>query len=133
MRNGKAISLTIRNKLLLLCLSLLLIPSLVVGGLSYETAASALNDSGEKRLKNSVRSTMELIAMLDEQVEAGAVGLEDAEEFVRTSLLGPKQENGTRPISSSIDIGQFGYLFVIDDNGMFVEPTPTWKAREWAD
>lgn len=108
----------IRGKLMMLCLSLLLVPSVIVSVLSYQAATDALNHNGEVILKNNVKSTIQLIAMLDAQVKAGVVEKAGAEEFVRMTMLGPKGEDGKRPINKAIDLGESGYPFIIDDNGL---------------
>lgn len=116
----KGFTFTIRGKLLAMCLALLLIPSLVVSVLSYQTAIDSINEGGEKRLKNSVKSTVALIAMLEQQIQSGSVDRKDAEEFVRIMMLGPKSEDGKRPINKSIDLGESGYPFALDDNGIML-------------
>ncbi|CAM4512176.1 methyl-accepting chemotaxis protein [Paenibacillus endophyticus] len=114
LKNIRSIKPTIRLKLMLLCLSLLLIPSILVSVFSYQSAVDALNTGGQKQLKNSVRSTISLIALLDTQVKTGAVDRKAAEEFVKISMLGVKDEAGKRPVNKSIDLGENGYPFAFD-------------------
>jgi methyl-accepting chemotaxis protein len=42
---------------------------------------------------------------------------EQAQENLRTVLLGGKQADNTRPINKNIDLGKNGYFFVLDDRG----------------
>ncbi|WP_083682021.1 methyl-accepting chemotaxis protein [Paenibacillus sp. FSL A5-0031] len=120
LKNLRSIKPTIRIKLMALCLSLLLIPSILVSTLSYNTAVSELDKGGEKLLQNSVKSTIGLIALLDTQVKAGAIDRAKAEEFVKVSMLGPKNEAGKRPINKSIDLGENGYVFALDKDSLTI-------------
>ncbi|WP_082198394.1 methyl-accepting chemotaxis protein [Bacillus sp. FJAT-26390] len=121
MRNNfRSMKPNIRLQIMLLCLSLLLIPSLLVSALSYESAVKGLDSGGQKQLKNSVKSTIGLIAMLDSQVKSGAIDRAAAEEFVKVSMLGPKDAAGKRPINKNIDLGKNGYPFAFDTDSIMV-------------
>lgn len=114
------IKLSIRNKILIMSLALLLVPTLTVSFMSYGTAVSSLDAGGEKRLRNNVEMTLSLISLLDAQVQNGAIEKEAAQEFVRISMLGSKGEDGTRPINKEIDLGANGYPFAVTDDGITV-------------
>lgn len=108
---------SIRFKMIMLCLVLLLIPSLLIGIMGYNQAASKLTDSGKMQLKNDVQLVLAMIAALDTEVKAGNIKLEDAQEQVKIQILGKKDAEGKRPINRNIDLGEHGYIFVYDQQG----------------
>ncbi|RCW62861.1 methyl-accepting chemotaxis sensory transducer with Cache sensor [Saliterribacillus persicus] len=111
---------TVRFKLMTTSLLLLIIPLLILGYLTFTQSREALNEIGESNLKNSVMLTMEMIDSLNEEVENGNIALEDAQEQVKESLLGEIDTDGTRPINPLIDLGENGYLYITDENGLLL-------------
>ncbi|MEQ6354686.1 methyl-accepting chemotaxis protein [Lysinibacillus sp. M3] len=110
-------SRSIQGKLIIISLALLIIPSLVIGLASYSKAKKGLDDIGEQVIKNSVESSLQLIELANESVKRGDVPLEVAQEKVREAFLGPKDSEGKRPINYPGDLGEYGYLYVLDDKG----------------
>jgi methyl-accepting chemotaxis protein len=111
---------SIRMKLISICLLLLLIPSLVVGIVGYQQSKQSLNDGGKVQLKNNVRQIIGLIDVLSQQVKAGKLSLEEAQELVKVQMLGKKDADGKRPINKKIDLGQYGYMYVYDQKGVIL-------------
>ncbi|MFC6549891.1 methyl-accepting chemotaxis protein [Cohnella cellulosilytica] len=109
--------LTIRKKLLTVCFFLLIVPILVLGVVAYRVASGETTDLIQKGLKNNVRMASEMLNALDESVRQGSLPREEAEETLRTLLLGAKQADNTRPINKTIDLGENGYFYVMDDKG----------------
>lgn len=110
-------SRSIQGKLIIISLALLIIPSLVIGLVSYSKAKKGLDDIGEQVIKNSVESSLQLIELANESVKRGDIPLEVAQEKVREAFLGPKDSEGKRPINYPGDLGEYGYLYVLDDKG----------------
>jgi len=110
-------SRSIQGKLIIISLALLIIPSLVIGLASYSKAKKGMDDIGEQVIKNSVESSLQLIELANESVKRGDVPLEVAQEKVREAFLGPKDSEGKRPINYPGDLGEYGYLYVLDDKG----------------
>ena len=110
--------LTIRKKLILISSTLLILPILVLGSISYLNAKSQLDDKGETILKNGVRQAMQLIESKKTEVERGKITLEKAQEEVRMILLGEKDADGKRPISKNIDLGENGYFIAYTGEGV---------------
>src|SRR5690625_441560 len=108
---------SIRSKLITISILLLTIPILVLGYLSFNKAKSSLDDHGAKRLETSVEMTIAFIESLNEEVEKGNLTLEAAQEKVKIAVLGEKDENGERPINENIDLGENGYIFILDQEG----------------
>lgn len=77
----------------------LCIPALLIGIVSYQLSLNSLNESGRLMLKNSVKQAIETIKMMDQEVKQGNISLEDAQEYVKVSVLGEKSADGTRPIN----------------------------------
>ncbi|KMY33904.1 chemotaxis protein [Lysinibacillus xylanilyticus] len=111
---------SIQGKLIIISLALLIIPSLVIGLVSYSKAKKSMDNIGEQVIKNSVESTLQLIELANESVKRGDVPLEVAQERVREALLGPKDSEGKRPINYPGDLGEYGYIYVLDDKGTFI-------------
>lgn len=109
---------SIKMKLILISLLLLSVPVVVLGTLSYQKSKVTLDDYGATRLTNSVEMTIEMMKALNEQVENGSIPLEEAQERVKVAILGEMQEDGTRPINRHFDLGENGYLFITNSEGM---------------
>lgn len=108
---------SIQGKLIIISLALLVIPSLIIGIISYGKAKNGMEKIGEQVLYNSVESTLQLIELANESVEKGDIPLEVAQERVREALLGPKDSEGKRPINYPGNLGEYGYIYVLDDKG----------------
>ncbi|UGB30547.1 methyl-accepting chemotaxis protein [Metabacillus sp. B2-18] len=111
---------SIRTKLLLFSLLLLIIPSAVIGFTSYTKTVDELDAAGQAQLKNNVQLVLEMIDLLNSEVEQGTMTLEEAQDKVKTVILGEKGADGTRPINKDIDVGEHGYMFVISDDGSLI-------------
>ncbi|MFJ7889735.1 methyl-accepting chemotaxis protein [Lysinibacillus xylanilyticus] len=111
---------SIQGKLIIISLALLIIPSLVIGLVSYSKAKKSMDNIGEQVIKNSVESALQVIELANESVKRGDVPLEVAQERVREALLGPKDSDGKRPINYPGDLGEYGYIYVLDDKGTFI-------------
>lgn len=107
----------IYNKLLIVSLLLLIIPSLVIGFQGYRSAKNELNHKGKVILKNSVNQTMQLIESKQGEVQNGSLSITQAQEDVKEYILGKKKEDGTRPINKDIDLGENGYILIYDLEG----------------
>ncbi len=115
---------SIKKKLLTVSILLLTIPMVILGIFSYQKSSSSLGELGETNLKNSVEHTIELMHVLNEQVESGHITLDEAQDKVKTAILGELQADNTRPINKSFDLGKNGYMFVSDSDGnMIAHPT----------
>ncbi|GEN53314.1 methyl-accepting chemotaxis protein [Halobacillus faecis] len=117
MRSFWKINRTIRAKVFIMGLLLLAIPSLIIGLIGYQSSKGSLDELGKTNLKNSVEQAVDMIEIANQSVQAGNLSLEEAQETVKEQLLGPMQEDGTRPINSTIDLGENGYFFVLDEKG----------------
>jgi methyl-accepting chemotaxis protein len=111
---------SIRTKLITLCLLLLLVPSLIIGIVGYQQSKNSLDDSGKVQLKNDVRLVIAMIDALNQQVKAGKLSLEDAQEMVKQQILGKKNAEGKRPINKKFDLGENGYMYVYSQDGFFL-------------
>jgi len=108
---------TIRKKLLAVCFILLIVPIFVLGGVTYKVASDETGQLIQNGLRNNVRLASEMLNTLDRAVEHGSLTREEAEEDLRVLLLGEKQADHTRPINRTIDLGEHGYFYVLDDKG----------------
>ncbi|WP_144788843.1 methyl-accepting chemotaxis protein [Lysinibacillus fusiformis] len=108
---------SIQGKLVVISLALLIIPSLIIGVVSYSKAKNGMEDIGEQVIYNSVQSALQIIELANESVEKGDIPLDVAQERVREAFLGPKDGEGKRPINYPGDLGDYGYIYVLDDKG----------------
>ncbi|MGG3798865.1 methyl-accepting chemotaxis protein [Metabacillus fastidiosus] len=112
--------LNIRMKLITICLILLALPILIIGMISYNSAKNSLDELGATGLKNNVKMATQMIDLLNKEVEKGNLSLEEAQEQVKEKLLGKLQEDGKRSIDTQVDMGEYGYFFVLDEEGMAI-------------
>lgn len=113
---GKFFNLkSLRTRLILMCLMLLIVPSITIGAISYRLAKQELDISGKIQLKNSVRLAIAMIDAVNLEVKKGSLDREEAQEIVKQQLLGPKKD-GKRPINKKYDLGANGYFMVYDLN-----------------
>lgn len=126
---------SIKTKLIAFSLLLLMIPLLILGFISYQQSKSNLETVGKENLKNSVEMTIAMIEQFNQEVEAGNLSLEEAQEKVKIAILGEKDSEGKRPINKDIKLGDNGYIFVVDQKGMSVahpniEGTNVWDEED---
>ena len=131
----KILKKNIYNKLLIVCLTLLLIPSITIGFQSYRTAKKELDQKGKIILKNSVEQTIQYINSKQESVKNRELSLSEAQEDVKEFILGKKKSDGTRPINENIDLGRNGYMNIYDLEGNEVahpslEGENVWDAKD---
>lgn len=81
-------SMSLRSRLLIICLLLLGIPSLLIGLVGYERSKVELDHAGMDRLKGNVQMVLGMIALLQKEVDAGHLKLEDAQNRLRDEILG---------------------------------------------
>jgi methyl-accepting chemotaxis protein len=132
---GGIMRLTIGKKVTLLALVLLLVPMSIIGSISYFSARDSLNQQGKTILKNSVKSTIDLIEEVQYGVEEGLYTEAEAKERVKEQLLGKIDAEGKRPINYTSNIGENGYIAIYDAEGLEVmhpslEGENVWEAKD---
>lgn len=109
--------LSIFKKLVMMCSMLLIIPGLIIGAIGYSISKQELNNLAKTSLKNDVNFALKMIALSNVKVESGELTLEEAQEQVKQQLVGKIDSEGKRPITKDIDIGEYGYMYVLDEKG----------------
>ncbi|MGY4690873.1 methyl-accepting chemotaxis protein [Salibacterium sp. K-3] len=109
--------MSLKAKLLVYCLSLLVIPLVVLGWISYDTAKDELNAASEVSLENYVGMAAEMTDRMQQAAEEGSISEEEAREQVKESLLGPSEGDGERTVTGDIDLGPNGYFYIMDSEG----------------
>lgn len=108
---------SIRGKLFIFSFILLLVPSLIIGIVSYFEAKNSMDKLGEQVIQNSVESALQLIESANNEVENGTVTLEEAQEQVKTALIGKMGEDGKRKIAYPGELGENGYIYILGHDG----------------
>ncbi|MBO8157252.1 MAG: methyl-accepting chemotaxis protein [Bacillaceae bacterium] len=126
---------SLKTKLIAMSLIILAVPSLLIGIIGYNSSKGALDNLGATNLENNVHMAIKLIESLDQEVQKGTLTLEEAQERVKTQLIGPKRDDGTRPIDQTVDMGANGYFFVLDENGILlahpsIEGSSIWDEED---
>lgn len=117
------IFMSLKRKIIILCLLLLIIPSATIGISAYYTSKAQLSDMGETQLKQSAGIFIGMIALLNREVEDGNLTLEEAQEKFRVEILGEKNADNIRPNDRYV-IGETGVIAAMDSNGVSVmDPT----------
>ncbi|WP_083516122.1 methyl-accepting chemotaxis protein [Alicyclobacillus sendaiensis] len=115
---------SLKVKLLAMTLSLLVLPSLIIGLSGYIITAHQLSQAGKIQLKQDVLHVIALINEANKQVKSGKLSIASAQEMVKEEVLGPKEANGHRPINPGFKIGRYGYIFAINDRAVeLMHPT----------
>lgn len=112
--------LSIRTKLMVISLVLLMIPMTIMGVSGYFQSKNQLDEKGKLVLKNAVIQAMDLIDNQKKSVERGEISLDQAQETIKQYLLGPKDDQGKRSIRSDIDLGENGYFIIYSSEGIEV-------------
>lgn len=76
-----------------------------------------------------------MIEALNIEVEKGNLSLEEAQERVKVAVLEEKDSEGNRPINDQLDLGDNGYIFVLDQEGTQIahpniEGVDTWNEED---
>lgn len=111
---------SLRAKLIILCLFILLVPTIFIGISTYESSKNKLDDAGKTALKDNVKLFIGIIKLMDEQVKAGHLTLEEAQEKVRQEILGEKNSENKRPIKKEYTVGETGYIWAVNKDAISV-------------
>ncbi|MGO0062559.1 methyl-accepting chemotaxis protein [Brevibacillus fluminis] len=123
---------SIKTKWLLTFSLLLIIPSISICFIVFSLAKNALDDLGKENLRSYVKEAVSIIELLDQQVQHGKITLEEAQELAKTQIIGMRNPDGTRQRSKSFQIGQYGYLIVMDEHAN-VLGHPSLEGKNLAD
>ncbi|ADH98209.1 EAL domain-containing protein [Salisediminibacterium selenitireducens] len=109
--------ITLNARLLIYTFLLLTMTALVIGFSSFQLSKNALDERGRDILENGVHSAIMLIEERQRAVEEGRRSLDGAQESIKEILLGPMNEDGTRPIDGPVDLGEHGYFIIYSPDG----------------
>ncbi|KOO47224.1 methyl-accepting chemotaxis protein [Viridibacillus arvi] len=116
----KKIKISLKRKLIILCTLLLIIPTIIIGISTYSTSKKELTASGKEELQQSTNMVIAMIALLNQEVEAGNLTLEEAQEKLRVELYGKKDADNIRPIKEEHTIRGNGFVYAVDENAVNV-------------
>lgn len=107
----------IKAKLLIAFVVLLVIPGAIISYFGYQNTNESVDELTKKGLKGNVQVAIQLIETQYQAVEAGLISLEEAQEQVKTQLIGEKNADEVREISSKFELGEHGYFVIFDSEG----------------
>ncbi|WP_019243559.1 MULTISPECIES: methyl-accepting chemotaxis protein [Bacillus] len=112
--------LSFRTKLLILCISIIIIPVIIISISSYSISKNQLNDIGKNELKTRSKSVIGMIDILNDEVKKGNITLEEAQEKLRLELFGEKDAEGNRPLNPDYTSGKAGYIIALNEQAVSV-------------
>lgn len=126
---------TIKSKLITVSLVLLITPLLALSVANYQQSKKSLEELGNTNLMNSVEMTVEMAESLQEEVEKRNISRLEAQEKLKVAILGERDNEGNRPINDRFDLGEYGYIFILNENGIAVahptdEDRPMWNEAD---
>ncbi|WCN38556.1 methyl-accepting chemotaxis protein [Aneurinibacillus uraniidurans] len=111
---------SLRTKVIILCLFILLIPTIFIGISTYQSTKNKLDEAGKLQLKQNVKLVIGMINLMNEQVEVGHLTKEEAQEKVRQQLLGEKNDKNVRPMKKEYTVGKTGYPWAVNTDAISV-------------
>ena len=130
--------LSFHKKIIIIFMVLLCVSSAIIGVTAYTIAKDSLHNKGEVILKNGVTQALMLIEAEYAHCAQGSISVEEAQENVKTLLLGTMNEDGTRTLHHNIDLGENGYFVIYDKEGNeIMHPTlegeNVWEVTDFSD
>ncbi|MBK3494722.1 cache domain-containing protein [Viridibacillus sp. YIM B01967] len=112
--------MSLKQKVIILCTLLLIIPTIIIGISTYTTSKNELTEAGKEELQQNTNMVIAMISVLNQEVEAGNLTLEEAQEKLRVQLFGKKDADNKRPINDEYTIRESGFAYAIDENAVNV-------------
>ncbi|MEH6942315.1 methyl-accepting chemotaxis protein [Bacillus sp. JJ722] len=113
--------LPLKAKLIILCLFILIVPSVLIGISAYSISKKQLTDAGKDELQKSAQMVIGMITLLQQEVEAGHLSKVDAQEKLREELYSEKNAaDNTRKLKKKYISGETGYIWAMNQNGISV-------------
>lgn len=109
-----------KTQLILFFLLLVFVSTSILGGTAFFVAKNELNRKGRQILENAVVQAMDLIDAKYKMVSSGIISLDAAQEEIKETLIGTRNDDGTRSLHHAIDIGEHGYFVIYDSKGIEV-------------
>lgn len=107
---------SLRTTLLAMSLLILIIPSSIIGISSYTMAKNNMDESAKLQLKQSTDKAISMINILNQEIYAGHLTLQEAQEKLRVEVLGERNSDNSRNTKEEHKIGKSGYILAIDGN-----------------
>ncbi|MCH3963118.1 MAG: methyl-accepting chemotaxis protein [Clostridium sp.] len=102
----------------LIFFALIVFSIIVISAIAFFSSKSALTKLGETALNNKVQMGLAMMESLENQVDAGKISRNDAQELFRTKMLNAKGKDGkTRNLNSKLEMNVQAYMYAIDKNG----------------
>ncbi len=105
---------SIATKLMLLIITIIVGTGGIIGGTSYFMAKSQLLDAGKRDLQSIVEGAYASLELLNEEVEAGDLSLDEAKDKARIILNGPLEDGEYAYENSHFTYKENGYVLAYD-------------------
>ncbi|MCD8501938.1 MAG: methyl-accepting chemotaxis protein [Bacillaceae bacterium] len=111
---------SLKYQLMLLFFVTLTVTLSITFWISYQSAKEQTLDVGGEMFTSVLKDTVGFIDAMNQQVENGNLSLEEAQEIVRSYVLGPKLMDGTRDISQTkMSTNDYMYVWASHPDGTF--------------
>lgn len=112
-------NLSIKKSLIISFLLIIFVTMSILSLVVYFASKKALTNLGETALKNRVNMALTSMEMLQNQIDAKKLTLNEAQEMFRQKMLGSKNADGkTRPQNSNLELGIKAYMYAINSKGI---------------
>lgn len=122
---------TIKGKIVVITMLLLIASNITIGLLAYNIASDELDTRGKTVLQNAVEMSLQMIELANQDVEDGTMTLDEAQEQVKTYLLGEKQPDGTRVVDTPFELGETGHMTIYTQEADVVTHPTQEGANLW--
>lgn len=112
-----SVTMSLRMKMNIFIVVLLVVATLGIGIPSYIVAKNELEAEGKIILANAVDMALFIIEDNAIAVQKGELTEAEAQERVKSYLVGKRKEDGTRELNTPIDLGENGYFIAYSTDG----------------
>mgnify|MGYP001043613392 CR=1 FL=1 len=123
--------MSIRQKLIVASMLFLSVPTFITGFLSYQSSKDHASKQSKQNIKREVKYGLSIMENYYELQQKGLLTKKEAMEKVAATLVGQKQNNGTRDVTASKEEFEHGnnYFFAVDHHTYVFTMHPTLEGK----
>lgn len=124
--------MSIRQKLVVVSMLFLSVPTLITGFLSYQSSKEHASNQAKQNIKREVKYALSIMQNYYELQQQGLLTKKEAMEGVASTLVGQKQSNGARDMTKSKKEFEHGnnYFFAIDHDTYLFTMHPALEGKK---